>query len=81
MIIPQVTEQVDQKKRKFYGNQNKDEEGNQECPGREDRSARFKNLEKIPLKTSTSYRIIDFLSVFNFLSTVLICATCKSKVS
>lgn len=69
------------RKRKFYGNQyteNNDADPNDSATARKLKTA---NAEDVPVNHFHVYRILEFFAVFNALSNMLICGTCKTPVT
>ena len=66
------------KKRRFSYNQYVDADGKKKC---EENAFEGKPFEDISKNTYTGYRIINFFTVFTALSELLICGTCKGKIS
>lgn len=69
------------KKRRYQGNQFQTKEGKSTYNAEGDRISRFKNLEDMPINGGVSYKIVNLTSVFSAISEIVVCGTCKSKVT
>lgn len=74
------------KKRKFKGNQfcgeNKESSSDFDSSSSSASSKKLNNIQDDEISSSPllAYRIIEFFTVFNFLSDILICQRCKGKI-